>query len=97
MMTQGISSTTLWYSWYVCLTCPCCTCQLSEEVEQLQEALMQFKTRSSPAKPMVQAQQDAGWAIRQLSEHIEAKTKWLTFSRRHIEMDFLEWKCMNFD
>ena len=25
------------------------------------------------------------------------KKKWLTFSRQHFEMHFLEWKCMNFD
>ena len=29
-------------------------------------------------------------------QHIEAKTKWPPFSRRHFEMDLLEWKCMNF-
>ena len=29
--------------------------------------------------------------------HIEAETKWPPFSRRHFQMDFLEWKCMNFD
>ena len=29
--------------------------------------------------------------------HIEAETKWTPFSRRHFQMDFLEWKCMNFD
>ena len=26
-----------------------------------------------------------------------SKTKWLPFSRRHIQMHFLQWKCMNFD
>ena len=26
--------------------------------------------------------------------HIEAETKWLTFSR-HFQMHFLEWKCLN--
>ena len=31
------------------------------------------------------------------AEHIEAETKWPTFSRRHFERDFLEWKCMNID
>ena len=30
-------------------------------------------------------------------KHIEAETKWLTFSRWHFQMHFLEWKCMNFD
>ena len=30
-------------------------------------------------------------------QHIEAETKWTPFSRRHFEMDFLEWKCMHFD
>ena len=30
-------------------------------------------------------------------QHIEAETKWPPFSRRHFQMDFLEWKCMNFD
>ena len=29
--------------------------------------------------------------------HIEAETKWTPFSRRHFQMDILEWKCMNFD
>ena len=28
---------------------------------------------------------------------IEAKIKWSPFSRRHFQMDFLEWKCMDFD
>ena len=28
--------------------------------------------------------------------HIEAEIKWQPFSRRHFEMHFLEWKCMNF-
>ena len=28
--------------------------------------------------------------------HIEAETKWPPFFR-HFQMDFLEWKCMNFD
>ena len=26
-----------------------------------------------------------------------AETKWLPFSRRHFQMDFCVWKCMNFD
>ena len=25
------------------------------------------------------------------------RDKWPPFSRRHFQMDFLEWKCMNFD
>ena len=29
-------------------------------------------------------------------QHIESETKWTPFSRRHFQMDFLEWKCMNF-
>ena len=29
--------------------------------------------------------------------HMETMTKWLWFSRRHFQMYFLEWKCMNFD
>ena len=29
--------------------------------------------------------------------HIEAETKLTPFRRRHFQMDFLEWKCMNFD
>ena len=29
--------------------------------------------------------------------HIEAETKWPPFSRRHFEMHFREWKCMNVD
>ena len=28
--------------------------------------------------------------------HVEAKTKWLPFSRWYIQMHFLEWKCTNF-
>ena len=27
--------------------------------------------------------------------HIEVETKWLPFSRRHFQMHFHEWKCMN--
>ena len=29
--------------------------------------------------------------------HIEAETKWTPFSRRHFEVHFLEWKCLNSD
>ena len=29
--------------------------------------------------------------------HIEAETKWTPFSRRHFQMHFLVWKCMNLD
>ena len=29
--------------------------------------------------------------------HMEAETKWTPFRRRHFQMDFLEWKCMNTD
>ena len=29
--------------------------------------------------------------------HIEAETKRPPFSRRHLQMHFHEWKCMNFD
>ena len=32
-----------------------------------------------------------------LCQHIEAATGWLPFSRRHFEMDFLEWKFINFN
>ena len=32
-----------------------------------------------------------------VSFHIEAETKWTPFRRRHIQMHFREWKCMNFD
>ena len=28
-------------------------------------------------------------------QHIEAETRWPTFSRRHFQMHFLEWKCIN--
>ena len=35
----------------------------------------------------------AGWPLL----HIEAETKWPTFSRRHFQMHFLEWKCISFD
>ena len=28
--------------------------------------------------------------------HIEAETKWSPFSRRHPQLHFLQWKCMNF-
>ena len=31
-----------------------------------------------------------------LCYHIEAETKWTPFPRRHFQMHFLEWKCMNF-
>ena len=30
-------------------------------------------------------------------KHIEAKTEWPTFSRRHFQTHFLEWNYMNFD
>ena len=30
-------------------------------------------------------------------KHIEAETEWPPFTRRHFQMHFLEWKCMNFD
>ena len=30
-------------------------------------------------------------------EHIGSETKWLPFSKQHFEMDFREWKYMNFD
>ena len=30
------------------------------------------------------------------TEHIEAETKWPTFSGWHFQMHFLEWKCINF-
>ena len=29
--------------------------------------------------------------------NIEAEIKWPPFSRRHFQVDFLEWKCVNFD
>ena len=29
--------------------------------------------------------------------HIEAETKWPTFSRRHFQMHFLQWKYLNFE
>ena len=29
--------------------------------------------------------------------NIEAETKWTTFRRRHFQMHFLEWKCLNLD
>ena len=29
-------------------------------------------------------------------KHIEAETKWTPFRRRHFQVHFLEWKCMNF-
>ena len=29
-------------------------------------------------------------------KHNEAETKWLPFHRRHFQMHFLEWKCLNF-
>ena len=35
-------------------------------------------------------------AIINLPRVIEAKTKWLPFSRQHFQIHFLEWKCMNF-
>ena len=31
-----------------------------------------------------------------LYQHIEAETKLLPFPKWHFQMDFLEWKCMNF-
>ena len=31
------------------------------------------------------------------SQHIEAKTRWPTFSRRHFQMDLLKWKLFYFD
>ena len=29
--------------------------------------------------------------------HMKSETKWPPFKRRHIQIHFLEWKCMNFD
>ena len=37
------------------------------------------------------------WTKDGLVYHIEAKTKWPLFRRRHFETHFLEWKCWNFD
>ena len=31
------------------------------------------------------------------SKDTEAETKWPPFSRRHFILDFLQWKCLNFD
>ena len=31
------------------------------------------------------------------SAHVEAETKWTPFSRRYLQMHFLEWKCLKFD
>ena len=36
-------------------------------------------------------------AVNHIIQHIEAETKWPPFSRRHFQIDFLEWKHMNFD
>ena len=33
----------------------------------------------------------------QKGQHIEAETKWPPCSRRHFQMHFLGWKCMNVD
>ena len=30
-------------------------------------------------------------------KHIEAETKWTPFRRRHFQVHFLEWKCLNSD
>ena len=38
-----------------------------------------------------------GLAVSPFYKHIEAETKWPPFSRRHFQMIFLEWKCMNLD
>ena len=32
-----------------------------------------------------------------MCQHIEAETKWTPFRRRHFEVHFLEWKCLNSD
>ena len=37
------------------------------------------------------------WHYICIVKHIEAETKWPLFSRRHFQMYFHEWKCMNFD
>ena len=29
-------------------------------------------------------------------QHTEAKTRWPSFSRRHFQMHFIEWRCLNF-
>ena len=31
------------------------------------------------------------------AQHIEAETRWPPFSRRHFQMHFLQWKCINFN
>ena len=36
------------------------------------------------------------WRVH-VGTHIEADTKWLSFSRWNFQMHFLEWKCMYFD
>ena len=33
----------------------------------------------------------------EIISHIEVEPKWPTFCRRHFQMHFLKWKCMNFD
>ena len=33
----------------------------------------------------------------QFFKHTEAETKWQSFSRRYFQVQFLEWRCINFD
>ena len=44
-------------------------------------------------QPMGQVEWGEHVGINQL---IEAETKWPPFSRRHFQIHFLQWKCMNF-
>ena len=37
------------------------------------------------------------WHYICIVKHMEAETKWPLFSRRHFQIYFHEWKCMNFD
>ena len=37
------------------------------------------------------------FSVQQLDcQYIEVETKWTSFSRRHFQMHFLGWKCLNF-
>ena len=54
-----------------------------------------FYQKSMPVSHAFQMNDITGVAL--FVYHIEAETKWSPFRRRHFEMHFSEWKCINFD
>ena len=65
----------------------------------LRACLLKVNTSDALLKPCPKGKKNSLGMIQvqALWIHIEADTKWPPFSRRHFQMHFLEWKCMNFD